>query len=288
MVVASLYVFGTVLPWNSIEGGPPTIPMVVYLTLSMILFSLLTAQMSGPGVPRPSYGRMFAIFLGTGGLTALLLLFSRDYFSRLFLITTAVSWLVLATAHRMVRRRRPWTERIALITGEKQLAEDLIDSPHAEVVWVLDPKSESVPDLPERDVTMAVDLKVVLSERVAQFLSSSDVAGYTIRPFTSTYEEHTGRVPLVHLAEGWEISAPLLEVAPWLPGQKSGRDACHCHHGAYLGHSQPHRCGLSTAVIVGPRVVPAGEGGVGRSPLHHVQVQDHGPRRREGRAQLRQ
>jgi len=221
MVVASLYVFGTVLPWNSVQGGTRTIPMVVYLTLSMILFSLLTAQMSGPGVPRPSYGRMFAIFLGTGGLTALLLLFGRDYFSRLFLITTAVSWLVLATAHRIVRRRRPWTERIALITGEKQLAEDLIDSPHAEIVWVLDPKSESVPDLPERDVTMAVDLKVVLSERVAQFLSSSDVAGYTIRPFTSTYEEHTGRVPLVHLAEGWEISAPLLEVAPWLPGKRA-------------------------------------------------------------------
>jgi lipopolysaccharide/colanic/teichoic acid biosynthesis glycosyltransferase len=29
-----------------------------------------------------------------------------------------------------------------------------------------------------------------------------------------------GRVPLVHLAEGWEISAPLLEVAPWLPGKR--------------------------------------------------------------------
>ena len=113
MVVASLYVFGTVLPWNSVQGGTRSIPMVVYLTLSMIVFSMLTAQMSGPGVPRPSYGRMFAIFLGTGGLTALLLLFSRDYFSRMFLIVTAVSWLVLATAHRMVRRRRPWTERIA-------------------------------------------------------------------------------------------------------------------------------------------------------------------------------
>lgn len=221
IVAGSLYVFGTALPWNSVEGGTRSIPMVVYLTLSMVLFSLLTAQMSGPGVPRPTYGRMSAIFLGTTGLTALLLLFSRQYFSRPFLLVTAVTWLVLATAHRIVTRRRPWTERIAVITGEKQLAEDLVDSPHAEVVWVLDPKSESVPDLPDRDVTMAVDLKVVLSERVAQFLSSSDVAGYTIRPFTSTYEDHTGRVPLVHLAEGWEISAPLLEVAPWLPGKRA-------------------------------------------------------------------
>jgi lipopolysaccharide/colanic/teichoic acid biosynthesis glycosyltransferase len=221
MVAGSLYAFGTALPWNSVEGGTRMIPMMVYLALSMMLFSLLTAQMSGPGVPRPTYGRMFAIFLGTGGLTAMLLLFSRSAFSRSFLLVTAVGWLVLATAHRMVRRRRPWTERIAVITGEKQLAEDLVDSPHADVVWVLDPKSESVPDLPDRDVTMAVDLKVVLSERVAQYLSSCDVAGYAIRPFTSTYEEHTGRVPLVHLAEGWEISAPLLEVAPWLPGKRA-------------------------------------------------------------------
>jgi lipopolysaccharide/colanic/teichoic acid biosynthesis glycosyltransferase len=221
MVAASLYVFGTVLPWNSTLGGTRTIPMVVYLTLSMVLFSLITAQMSGPGVPRPTYGRMFAIFLGTGGLTALLLLFSRDYFSRPFLIITAGAWLVLATTHRIIRRRRPWTERIAVITGEKQLAEDLQDSPHADVVWVLDPKSESVPELPDRNTTMALDLKVVMSERVAQYISSCDVAGYTIQPFSSVYEEHTGRVPLVHLAEGWEISAPLLDVAPWLPGKRA-------------------------------------------------------------------
>jgi lipopolysaccharide/colanic/teichoic acid biosynthesis glycosyltransferase len=41
-----------------------------------------------------------------------------------------------------------------------------------------------------------------------------------IRPFSSIYEEHTGRVPLIHLIEGWEISAPLLEVARWLPGKR--------------------------------------------------------------------
>ena len=165
---------------------------------------------------------MFAIFLGTGGLTALLLLFSRQYFSRSFLLATAVSWLVLATAHRIVRRLRPWTERIAVITGEKQLAEDLIDSPHAEIVWVLEPKSETVPDFPDRDVTMAVDLRVVLSERVAQFLSSCDVAGYTIRPFTSTYEEHTGRVPLGASGRGMgDLGATAGSGAPWLPGKRA-------------------------------------------------------------------
>jgi exopolysaccharide biosynthesis polyprenyl glycosylphosphotransferase len=163
---------------------------------------------------------MFAIALGTGALTAMLLLFSRQYFSRSFLLVTAIGWLILATAHRVVRRRRPWTERVAVITAEKQLAEDLVGAPHTEVVWVLDPKFDGPLELPERDVTVAVDLRATLSERMAQYVSSCDVAGYRIRAFTSIYEEHTGRVPLVHLAEGWEISAPLLEVAPWLPGKR--------------------------------------------------------------------
>jgi exopolysaccharide biosynthesis polyprenyl glycosylphosphotransferase len=219
MASASLYVFGTVLPWNSIQLNR-VLPMIAYLAVSMVVFSLLTAQMSGPGVPRPTYGRMFAIALGTGALTAMLLLFSRQYFSRSFLLVTAIGWVILATAHRVVGRHRPWTERVAIITGEKQLAEDLVEAPHTEVVWVLDPKFDGPLELPERDVTVVVDLRATLSERMAQYVSSCDVAGYRIRAFTSIYEEHTGRVPLVHLAEGWEISAPLLEVAPWLPGKR--------------------------------------------------------------------
>ncbi|HEY7469058.1 MAG TPA: sugar transferase [Acidimicrobiia bacterium] len=220
MAVASVVVFGRLLPWDSIQGDR-VFPMITFLGLSMIAYSLLTAQMSGPGVPRPSYGRMFVIGLGTGATTALLLVVFRDvYFSRAFLALTIAGWIVLATTHRILRRRRPWTERLALITAEKQLAEDLVESPHAEIVWVMDPKFDGPLELPDRDVTMAIDLRAVLSERMAQFLSSSDVAGYNIRAFSSIYEEHTGRVPLVHLAEGWEISAPLLEVAAWLPGKR--------------------------------------------------------------------
>ena len=93
-------------------------------------------------------------------------------------------------------------------------------SDHAEILWVMSPDGESPDELPDRDVTIAVDLGAVLSESLAQYLSSADVAGYRIRPFASAYEEHTGRIPLVHLSEGWEISAPLLEVAHWLPGKR--------------------------------------------------------------------
>ncbi|MDP9494648.1 MAG: sugar transferase [Actinomycetota bacterium] len=219
-VLASQLVYTTWFPWNSLLGNQ-VLPMLGVQIAAMTTMSIATARMSGHGVPRPTYGRMFAIFMGTTALTALfLVLFREAYYSRRFLIYTAVGWLVLATAHRIVRRRRPWTERIGLITGEKQLAEDLVGSPHAEVVWVLNPSFDGSIELPDRNVTLAIDLRATLSERVAQFLSSCDVAGYTIRPLTSIYEEHTGRVPLVHLAEGWEISAPLLAVAPWLPGKR--------------------------------------------------------------------
>jgi exopolysaccharide biosynthesis polyprenyl glycosylphosphotransferase len=218
--IASLFVYSTVFPWNSSHGND-VFPMLAALTVSMAIMSLVTERMSGHGVPRPTYGRMAAIFVGTGALTAIYLVLFRDtYFSRGFLVITAASWLVLSTAHRAYFRRRPWTERIAIISAEKQLADELAESPHAEVVWVLSPEFDGSPELPDRDVTLAVDLRSVLSERIAQYLSSCDVAGYTVRPFMSTYEEHTGRVPLVHLAEGWEISAPLLEVAPWLPGKR--------------------------------------------------------------------
>ncbi len=220
MTFASLVVFDIPFPWEAQVAGSP-LPMLLFLVTAIIATSLLTEQMSGHGVPRPTYGRMLAILFGTVFLTASLLVLFRDvYFSRAFIALTAAGWLVPASVHRLVRRQRPWTERIGVITFEKQLADDLADSDHADVLWVLAPDFDGPLDLPDRDVTIAIDLRSVLSDRVAQYLSSCDVAGYTIRPFVSVYEEHTGRVPLVHLAEGWEISAPLLEVARWLPGKR--------------------------------------------------------------------
>ena len=223
MTVGSAVVFGTVFPWQASlpKATDSVLPMLVFFFVSMTASSVVTEQMSGPGVPRPTYGRMFAILFGTVFLTAGLIVLFRDvYFSRAFLAYTSAIWLVPATLHRAARRRRPWTERIGVITQEKQLADDLHDSDHANVVWVLSPSFDGPIDPPERDVTIAIDLRAVLSEKVAQYLSSLDVAGYTIRPFSSIYGDHTGRVPLIHVAEGWEISAPLLEVARWLPGKR--------------------------------------------------------------------
>ena len=218
--VASQIVFGTWLPWDALLTSPVW-PMLTFMVLSMVTVSIVTEQMSGPGVPRPTYGRMVTIWMGTGFLTAVLLVLFRDvYFSRAFFAFSMLGWLVPATLHRIVRRRRPWTERFGVITNEKELADDLNEADHAQVEWVLDPGADSPSELPDRDLTVAVDLRAVLSESMARYLSSCDVAGYTIRPFSSIYEEHTGRVPLIHLSEGWEISAPLLEVAHWLPAKR--------------------------------------------------------------------
>lgn len=220
MVFASEVVYGSWLPWDA-PLRDPVWPMVGFLVLSMVAASMFTERMSGPGVPRPTYGRMVAILIGTLFATAALLALFRDsYFSQKFIFYSSVLWVVPATAHRLVRRQRPWTERFGVITREKELADDLHASDHAVVEWVLEPGGESPTDLPARDLTLAVDLRAVLSDSMARYLSSCDVAGYTIRPFSSIYEEHTGRVPLIHLTEGWEISAPLLEVAHWLPGKR--------------------------------------------------------------------
>lgn len=224
MVAGSLLVFDTASLWDvpaSLTGGKPIWPMLAFMTLSMVGSSALTDRMSGPGVPRPSYGRMVAIWVGTLLLTAGFFFVFRDaYFSRSFVPVASTLWLIPATAHRIVRRRRPWTEKFGVITREKQLADDLNDSDHAEVLWVLDPEGEAPIDLPDRGVSVAMDLRAVLSDSMAQYLSSCDLAGYLVRPFSSAYQEHTGRVPIIHLAEGWEISAPLLDVARWLPGKR--------------------------------------------------------------------
>jgi exopolysaccharide biosynthesis polyprenyl glycosylphosphotransferase len=221
MAAASLIVFDTLLPWDASSPEGSVFPMLAFMGLSMLAASVLTDQMSGPGVPRPTYGRMVVIWLGTLMFTAgLIFLFRGVYFSRSFIPIAGTLWLIPATAHRIVRRQRPWTEKFGVITHEKQLADDLHVADHADVVWVLDPEDQSPGELPPRDVTIAIDLRAVFTEGMARYLSSCDVAGYVIRPFSSIYEEHTGRVPLVHLSEGWEISAPLLDVAHWLGGKR--------------------------------------------------------------------
>jgi exopolysaccharide biosynthesis polyprenyl glycosylphosphotransferase len=155
------------------------------------------------------YSRAVAFVTFSVIFTTVGLVLTRAYFSRPFLLTFGAIWLGLTLLHRSIRRHRPWQERLVIVTREKPLVEDLYEAPHATVALVLNPTEES-PGIPvETGTTLAVDLRAVLSESMAQYVSSSSISGTRIRTFADVYEEHTGRIPMMHLAEGWELSEPV-------------------------------------------------------------------------------
>jgi lipopolysaccharide/colanic/teichoic acid biosynthesis glycosyltransferase len=90
-----------------------------------------------------------------------------------------------------------------------------------DVVEVMDPQSEDRPQQLANDVTVAVDLRAILSPPMAQFVASSNVAGYGVRSLASVYEEHTGRFPVVHLDDGWELSTPVQRAAQYIPVKRT-------------------------------------------------------------------
>ena len=208
IAVASLFVFGTALAWTA--DTPSSIwPFLGLLFVGGTVGSYLSARAWGKAAPRPTYGRAVAIVGFATAFTATGLVLTRVYWSRpMFAITVAV-WLGLALTHRTVLRRRPWSEPMVVITGEKQLAEDIRSAPNADVIAVFEPTEESPSDPLDEGVALVVDLRAVLSESMAQYVSSASIAGYRVRSLSETYEEHTGRIPMVHLAEGWELTQPV-------------------------------------------------------------------------------
>ncbi|MPZ54184.1 MAG: hypothetical protein GEU79_15885 [Acidimicrobiia bacterium] len=220
-MVASLLVFGHLVPW--VGAGVRIVPLLIVLLGGALTMSVVTVRASGHGVPRPTFGRLLLIVVGTFMIFALALVILREenlYFSRAHLGITFIVWIVLSGLHRLLRQRRPWTENLAVISSEKILADDLAESDHVEVVRVVDPAEEGdIAPLP-RGTTIAYDMRSVVSRKVAQFVTSSDIAGYTVRPLTAVYEEHLGRIPVLHLSEGWEIANPVARHEVWLPPKR--------------------------------------------------------------------
>lgn len=206
LLFATQLVWGVWFPWT--RAGNQVLSMLGFVGGGALLASLATAGWSRPGVPRPTFGRGLAIVGETIVITAVCLVFSRYYFSRSLLVWTFVIWTLLVTLHRVWRRLRPWTERIAAVSNEQDLLEQLAEAPHVELVAVIDPDTVGEIELLQPGTTIAVDFRTV-SKRVAQYVTSCAIAGYPVRPMASVYEEHTGRIPLVHLAEGWEIQSSL-------------------------------------------------------------------------------
>ncbi|MEN8238776.1 MAG: exopolysaccharide biosynthesis polyprenyl glycosylphosphotransferase [Actinomycetota bacterium] len=209
ILFATFRVFDVLAPWLVTTPVGSLMPSVV-LILGGASLSMYGSYLSwGNAAPRPSYGRAVAIVGMTMAITAVGILVTRSYFSREWLLTTSAVWFALAIGHRFVQRRRPWMESMVVITNEKQLADDLGQSPHAAVVAVVDPLGDPA-DVPLIDgATIVVDLKAVLSEDMARYVSSASVSGQLIRPLVEVYEEHTGRLPLVHIIGGWEVTRPV-------------------------------------------------------------------------------
>lgn len=215
--LASMVNFGTPFPW--------LFESQVLSMLAIMYGALAVAEWAGSMLlvgyaPRPSYGRALALALIVLGITSLALIATRVYFSRPMIGWTMALFLLGAFGHRALHRRRPWTESLVLVTDEKGLVDDLRSTPHANVVSVLDPGTAGRIEPLAPGMMLGVDFKSVLSDRMAQYVSSCTLAGFDVRPMSDIYETHTGRMPLVALAEGWELSAPVLRTAPYLPGKR--------------------------------------------------------------------
>ncbi|MDH3499888.1 MAG: sugar transferase, partial [Acidimicrobiia bacterium] len=217
IIPASLIDFGSAFAWTVERRIGPLLALMIG---SAVVASWLSARLWSGTAPRPNYGRATTIVLGSLAMTSLGLTLTQSYFSRPIIGWTMMFWLGGALAHRAIRRRRPWTEEIVLVTSEKGLVDDLRLAPHANVVSVFDPGTEGEILALEQGQILAVDLRAVLSDRMAQYVSSCTLAGLDVRAMSVVYEEHTGRLPIVHLAEGWELRTPVLKTAPYLPGKR--------------------------------------------------------------------
>lgn len=209
VVGSSWALLGDPIPWRGFAPYGNISPVLGALVVGMALGSYVTYRSLGNGVPRPSYGRALWISIIALAATAVFIVMARPDWSRSLLVSTFLGWTGLMLAHRAAWRRRPWTEPMLLITAEKELAADLVGSPHAEVLDILHPTGHPPPGPPPTEATVVVDLHSVLSDGMARFVSSLSVAGYQLRSLASVYEEHTGRLPIVHLNEGWELTVPL-------------------------------------------------------------------------------
>jgi len=209
VLAASFAVYRTV-PWMAVlPRGASLGPIIAFFVLGGTFGTIVSAQSWKGYAPRPSYGRALTIVSIGTVTTAILLVGTGVYRSRVFFALIPVIWFLGSATYRAWQRQRPWSETMVIVTPEKGLVEDLQSAPHAEVLQVIDPQEERPSSPPETGVTLVLDLRAVLSESMAQYVASCSIGGTNVRALTTVYEEHTGRFPLVHLAEGWELRTPV-------------------------------------------------------------------------------
>lgn len=210
-LVASLWlVFGAYGPFGlTVPEGNSLWPFIGLMVGGAVLGSWVNRLAWGNAMPRPSYGRAAGIVGFAAAFTAIGLILTRAYWSRPFFAFVVIIWFILAVAHRAIRRRRPWTDQMVIVTIEQRLVEDIKGGGHADVLAVLGPRDTPPGSGLPTEATLVIDLRSVLSEDMARFASSASIAGTPVRAFSTVYEEHTGRIPMAHLAEGWELARPV-------------------------------------------------------------------------------
>ena len=219
-VIAAVWRFGGHPFSNAVVVQTQARGLVSILLISLVsslLGSSLVAAVMPQGPPRPTYSRgalaaLFAFF----AITAVIVLV-RPYYSRPHLFSTLAIWLVLVLLLRAVLRLRPWTERLLVVTSSDAIVTSLDETPHITVVGVIDPEATGPLPAPPPDTILAVDLSAAWSREVTRYVSATSVAGREVRALNDVYEQHTGRVPLGHLSEGWEVETSLLRKLPFLP-----------------------------------------------------------------------
>ncbi len=208
MLVGSIIVLGDPLPWeSSLRQGSGR---AVGLTLAVLIGGAALSEYIGAKVvtmtvPRPSYARASLVVLGTYMLLAVYLTLSRPWYSLGFLAVTAAIWLGVMLVLRFVLRLSPWTESIVLVTGNYGVVDEINSSPHASIRKVIDPQNGDIPEPIGDGSVLVVDFGDPFSDKVGQLISASLLTGTPVRGLASVYEQHTGKLPLAHLVEGWEI-----------------------------------------------------------------------------------
>lgn len=191
--------------------------ILVVALVGSLLGSALVALVTPQGPPRPTFGRAaLTVLFAFLAITAQIVLI-RPYYSRPHLFTTLIIWLGLVLLLRALLRLRPWTERLVVVSSSQIIVQALDRTPHVTVVGVIDPAATGPLPAPPHDTILTVDLSAPWSREVTRYVSATSVAGREVRPLNEVYEAHTGRVPLGHLSEGWEIETSLLRKLPFLP-----------------------------------------------------------------------
>lgn len=185
--------------------------------IASVIGSALAAAMSATAPPRPSYNRAMVMVVITFFTLAALIVLFRPWFSRSHLLLTGALWLVLVLWSRWAVRRRPWLEQAVVISSADDLIDQLRRVPHLRIVDVIDPSRTGSVAAPPQDAFIAIDLSDSWSDDVSRFISAASVGGREVRAFTQLYEEHTGKVPLSHVSEGWEMESSLRRTLPFIP-----------------------------------------------------------------------